>query len=198
LILGVGAGGLFVGGKVVDMGRKDSDGDAGHSVYQRASFVYVSLRMFRDAPVFGHGFGRFYDKKMPYLSDRSQQLELESIRPLDHHNTFLSVLTETGIVGLTLFVAVLGAWTRTAWQLVRDKASPAWVRNQGLFTLAVLIAYLLNALFHDLTLSPREQWILCLVTGFSVGLHSMARQRISRAPVTAGSLVESSHLGLAT
>jgi O-antigen ligase len=179
LIIGVGMGGIFVGGKIVDMGRKDSDGDAGHSVYQRASFVYVSMRMFRDAPLFGCGFGRFYDKKMPYLADRSQQIELESIRPLDHHNTFLSVLTETGIVGLTLFVAVLVAWGRTAWHLYRDRQSPAWIRNQGLFSLAVLIAYLLNALFHDLTLSPSEQWVLCLVTAFSVGLQSMGRQRVA-------------------
>jgi O-antigen ligase len=177
LILSMGVGVLFVGGKVVDMGRKDSDGDAGHSVYQRASFVYVSMRMFRDAPLFGHGFGRFYDKKMPYLSDRSQQIELESIRRLDHHNTFFSILTETGSIGLALFIALLAAWGRTAWQLIRDQESPAWVRNQGLFSLAVLIVYLLNALFHDLTLSPSEQWILCLVTGFSVGLQSMLRRQ---------------------
>lgn len=176
LILGAGAGGIFVGSKVVDMGRKDSDGDAGHSVYQRASFVYVSMRMFRDAPLFGHGFGRFYDKKMPYLADRSQQLELESIRPLDHHNTFLSILTETGIVGLTLFVAVLAAWSRTAWKLARDQESPSWVRNQGLFSLAILIDYLLNALFHDLTLSPTEQWIVCLAMGYSVGLYALAKR----------------------
>jgi O-antigen ligase len=195
LILGIGAGGIFVGGKVVDMGRKDSDGDAGHSVYQRASFLYVSLRMFRDAPLVGCGFGRFYDKKMPYLSDRSQQLELESLRPLDHHNTFLSILTETGIIGLTLFVALLMAWGRTAWQLISDKQSPEWVRNQGLFSLAVLITYLCNALFHDLTLSPNEQWILCLVTGFSVGLQSMSRQQASRVSATASMPV---HLGTAS
>ena len=184
LILGIGAGGIFVGGKVVDMGRKDSDGDAGHSVYQRASFLYVSLRMFRDAPLIGCGFGRFYDKKMPYLSDRSQQLELESLRPLDHHNTLLSILTETGIIGLILFMAVLAAWARTAWQLISDNRAPAWVRDQGLFSLAVLITYLFNALFHDLTLSPSEQWILCLVAGFSVGLQSMGRVRTSRVPET--------------
>jgi O-antigen ligase len=198
LILGMGAGGLFVGGKIVDMGRKDSDGDAGHSVYQRASFLYVSMRMFRDAPLWGHGFGRFYDKKMPYLSDRSQQLELESIRPLDHHNTFLSILTETGIVGLTLFVALLATWGRTAWQLIRDTESPEWVRNQGLFSLAVLITYLTNALFHDLTLSPSEQWVLCLVVGFSVGLQSMGRQQRAHVSKRSSLPVHATGIRLAT
>ncbi|MDZ4659683.1 MAG: O-antigen ligase family protein [Bythopirellula sp.] len=190
LILGVGLGGLFIGGKVINMGRDDSDGDAGHSVYQRASFLYVSLRMFRDDPLFGCGFGRFYDKKMPYLANRSQKIELESIRQLDHHNTFLSVLTETGIVGFTLFIAVLAAWGRAAWQLVANTQSSDWVRNHGLFSLAVLFAYVLNALFHDLTLSPSEQWILSLVCGMTVGLNSMARVKAEdRLPQTTGNVI---------
>jgi O-antigen ligase len=167
----VGAVGVVaLGERVTDLGRKDSDGSAEHSVYQRASFVYVSMRMFRDAPVFGHGFSRFYDLKMPYLADRSQQLELESLRKLDHHNTFLSVLVETGFVGLTLFVALLAAWGRAAWRLAGDATREPWQRSHGLFALAVLIAYLSSALFHDLTLLPTEHWVLFLSAGVSVAL----------------------------
>ena len=43
-----------------------------------------------------------------------QTIELESIRGLHHHNTILSVLTETGLVGLAAFVAVFLAWVRCA------------------------------------------------------------------------------------
>jgi hypothetical protein len=32
------------------------------------SFAYVSWQMFQDNPIVGVGFGRFYDKKLPYLS----------------------------------------------------------------------------------------------------------------------------------
>ena len=99
----------LVGGKLVDMDRQDSNGSASHSVYQRQTFFIVSMRMFADHPVLGCGFGRFYDKKLPYLANRSQQIELESIRNLDHHNTFLSLLTETGLVGFSL------SRRRTAW-----------------------------------------------------------------------------------
>ena len=70
--------------------------------------------------MFGVGFGRFYDRKLPYLSDRSQDFELESLRNLHHHNTLLSLLTETGMVGLAAFLALLAAWARSAWSLVRD------------------------------------------------------------------------------
>ncbi len=199
LLLGGGLGGLFLGGKVVDLGRKDSDASAGHSVSQRASFAIVSMRMFRDAPLVGCGFGRFYDMKMPYLSERSQQIELESLRKLDHHNTFLSILTETGLIGFALFVGLFFAWGRCSWRLYRSFTLPMWIRCHGLFSLATLIAYAVNALFHDLTLSPCEQWILCLVMGVSSGLVSLnpavaARQgaAINTKPQTQPSL------GLAT
>ena len=169
LLVGI-VGSVVAGGKIVNMTRKDADGSAGHSVYQRASFFLVSMNMFRDAPVVGCGFGRFYDCKLPYLADRSQQIELESIRKLDHHNTFLSLLTETGIIGFTLFMAVLIAWGRAAWQLASNNAAAVWMRSQGLFALATLIAYTASAVFHDLTLSPSEQWLLALVAGVTVGL----------------------------
>ena len=172
-------GAVIVGDKVINMTRDDSDGSAEHSVYQRASFFHVSMNMFRDAPLVGCGFGRFYDSKLPYLSDRSQQIELESIRNLDHHNTFLSILTETGIIGFTLFVSLFVAWGRAAWQLVSSTQAESWIRAQGLFSLAVLIAYLASAVFHDLTLSPSEQWLLYLTTGVTVGLQSMLRYRVT-------------------
>jgi len=179
LLTGI-VGAVVVGDKVVNMTRDDSDGSAEHSVYQRASFFHVSMKMFRDAPIVGCGFGRFYDCKLPYLSDRSQEIELESIRNLEHHNTFLSLLTETGILGFTLFVSLLAAWGRAAWQLVRDNEAESWIRAQGLFSLATMIAYLASAVFHDLTLSPSEQWLLYLTTGVTVGLQSMLR--LSQTP----------------
>jgi O-antigen ligase len=176
LVAGV-LGGAVVGDKVMNISRKDEGGSAAHSVYQRASFLHVSLGMFRDAPLVGHGFGRFYDRKLPYLSDRSQQIELESIRQLDHHNTFLSLLTETGGIGLGLFVLLLVGWWRAAWQLVRASPAGSWMRGQGLFCLAVMIAYLASAIFHDLTLSPSEQWVLYLTAGVTIGTRSLLRSR---------------------
>ncbi|QEG35636.1 O-antigen ligase family protein [Bythopirellula goksoeyrii] len=172
---------LFVGGNLINMGRQDSNGSASHSVFQRESFAVVSLRMFEDAPLFGCGFGRFYDKKMPYLNERSQQIELESIRGLDHHNTYLSILTETGLIGFILFLALLFAWMRLAWMLAHDNTRPAWMRAQGMLNLAVLITYCVNALFHDLTLLPSEQWTLCLITGISVGITSTARHSVTNS-----------------
>ena len=172
-------GAVFVGGKLIHMNRHDVNGAASHSVYQRESFLLVSMRMFADHPLTGCGFGRFYDRKLPYLSDRSQQLELESIRALDHHNAFLSLLTETGLVGMSLFIGLLVAWSRTAWRLARDDGRESWERTQGLFALAVLAIYATNAMFHDLTLLPSEQWLLFLAAGAAVSLQSKAHARVA-------------------
>lgn len=170
-------GAVFVGGKLINMDRHDVNGPASHSVYQRESFLLVSMRMFADNPLTGCGFGRFYDRKLPYLADRSQQIELESIRELDHHNAFLSLLTETGLVGMSLFMALLVAWGRAAWQLARAGQRENWERAVGLFALAVLAVYAANAMFHDLTLLPSEQWLLFLAAGAAVGLQGSARAR---------------------
>ncbi|HMO86022.1 MAG TPA: O-antigen ligase family protein [Lacipirellulaceae bacterium] len=164
-----------MGANLADLKRKDADASAEHSVYQRASFVYVSMRMFRDAPVLGCGLGRFYDCKIPYLADRSQHLELESLRSLDHHNTLLSVLVETGLVGFVLFVGLLAAWTVAAWRLAFDVARPAWQRRQGLFALATMLTYLSSAVFHGLTPSPTEHWLLFFAAGAALAVRAAPR-----------------------
>lgn len=167
---------------VVGLKREGTASESGHSVDQRTSFTYVSWQMFKDHPVFGVGFGRFFDQKMPYLSDRSQEFELESIRGLHHHNTLLSLLTETGMIGLAAFVALLVAWGRDAWALVRDTSLARWQRSQGLLMLAVLATYLSSALFHDLSLLPSQEWILFLAAGLTLNLRlSTATSRSTTA-----------------
>jgi N-acetylglucosaminyldiphosphoundecaprenol N-acetyl-beta-D-mannosaminyltransferase len=167
---------------IVGLQREGTASESEHSVDQRKSFAYVSWQMFRDNPLVGVGFGRFYDRKLPYLSDRSQEFELESIRPLHHHNTFLSVLTETGVVGLAAFVAVLATWSGCAWRLVRSNALPHWARAHGVLTLALIVNYLCSALFHDLTLLPSQHLLLFAFVGLAV---NMQQQRFATTDTSA-------------
>ncbi|MFO0788362.1 MAG: O-antigen ligase family protein [Pirellulales bacterium] len=169
---------------LIGLEREGTAEEAHHSVDQRASFAYVSWQMFRDHPIFGVGFGRFYDEKLPYLSDRRQKVELDSIRSLHHHNTLLSFLTETGMIGLAAFVALLVAWGRTAWQLATSAAAPPWVRMHGVVLLALLVNYLSSAVFHDLTLLPSQELLLFLFAGVAVNV----RQCMLAAAVAPGAL----------
>ena len=150
--------------------REGTAAESEHSVDQRTSFAYVSWQMFRDHPVLGVGFGRFYDRKLPYLSDRSQPFELESIRPLHHHNTLLSISTETGIVGFAVFAAVLIVWCRQAWLLARNADATGWTRAHGVLMLAIITNYLCSAVFHDLTLVPSQQGLLFLFAALTINL----------------------------
>jgi O-antigen ligase len=159
-------------GQLMGIRREGTPADAEHSVDQRASFAYVSWQMFCDHPVLGVGFGRFFDQKLPYLSDRRQGIELESIRGLHHHNTLLSVLTETGMIGLAAIVAVIAAWARCAWKLATAAAS-SWVRSHGVFMLALIASYLCSAVFHDLTLLPSQELFLFVMAGLTINLHQV-------------------------
>lgn len=165
--------------QLVHLQREDTAAQSQHSVDQRVSFAYVSWQMFKDHPIFGVGWGRFYDRKLPYLSDRSQDFELESLRPLNHHNTLLSLLTETGIVGLSAFLALLAVWARYAWSLAADANLPRWVRSHGVLMLALLANYLASATFHDLTLVAQQEWLLLVAAGLTVGLVQQQRCGLS-------------------
>jgi N-acetylglucosaminyldiphosphoundecaprenol N-acetyl-beta-D-mannosaminyltransferase len=172
------AGLLVVGaawGDLTGLKREGTAAEAEHSIDQRASFAYVSWQMFKDHPIAGVGFGRFYDRKLPYLSDRSRPIELESIRSLHHHNTLLGLLTETGMIGLAAFLALLAVWARDAWRLATEKhkangAAPRWPRAQGVLLLALLANYLCSALFHDLTFVPAQHGLLFLFAAVTVNL----------------------------
>ncbi len=150
---------------VLNLQREDSGQVSGHSVQQRTAFAYVSWQMFKDEPVWGVGFGRFYDKKLPYLSDRSQPFELESLRGLHHHNTFLSLLVETGMVGLALYLVLLGGWIRAGWRLAISEKGSVVSRQIGLLLLASVAVYLPSAMFHDMSHIFQDQWLLFLVAG---------------------------------
>ena len=67
------------------------------------------------------------------------------------------MLTETGLIGFGLFVAMLAGWTIQSWRLWRNTAAPDWVRAQGLMMLGTLAIYLGPALFVDLRFSPEAQ-----------------------------------------
>jgi len=165
--------------------REYSAAETGSSVDLRSSFAYISWKMFLDRPLCGVGFGQFPQAKLPYLSDRSTSLRLEETRRFVHHNGFLSVLTETGLIGMTLYLAVLIAWGRSAWQLLRDTDLPDWMRSQGILMLAVLATYICQAAFHELSYSSIENGLLFFMAGITTGLRGATQPAANAAGAAA-------------
>lgn len=180
VLFGMVAGALLVVGtrfdRLTGFQREGTVEDTRSSAESRASFAYVSWKMFLDKPILGIGFGRFPEAKLPYLSDRTTDLNLELIRPLAHHNTYLSLLTELGIIGLGLYVVVLGLWTRYAWQLYRSQRRPPWAKTHGVLSLCALATYAVQMLFHDVTYTAIDNSILFLLAGMTIGLNYSGKE----------------------
>ena len=151
----------------------------GKSVELRGEIAYISWKMFLDHPLLGCGFDQYPKAKLPYLADRSTSLNLEATRTYVHHNTFLSLLTETGLVGLGLFLAVLALWGRNAWQLARNARLPDWVRAQGRYV-AALGVYACEALFHEISYLSLDHALIFFLAGITTALYSQFVARQSR------------------
>ncbi|MBW3598043.1 MAG: O-antigen ligase family protein [Planctomycetes bacterium] len=163
---------------ILGLEREGTVADTRHSADMRKSFTYVSWLMFCDRPIAGFGFGQFASAKLPYLGDRSVDLNLESIRGYVHHNTFLSVLTETGLVGLALFLGVFYHWTRRGWRLARDAGAPPGMRRHGVLWLAVLAIAFWQMLGHEITFTPLDMSLIFFVGGIGV---TLAERRMAAA-----------------
>lgn len=154
--------------------REQSAGETRKSVDMRGSFAYASWLMFQDRPLLGCGFGHYKAEVLPYLSDRSSDLDLESIRGYVHHNTLLCILVENGLLGLVLFLGVLIGWTRAAWTMWRSPKTPPWARSQAALLLAVLAIYVCQAMSRDVTYTAIENLLLFFLAGATMGLRPLA------------------------
>jgi O-antigen ligase len=166
------------GPDLVAFKREYSAAETRESTYMRAAFAYVSLEMIKDRPVAGFGFNQFQVYNPPYLSDRSTNIRLESIRGYVHHNSFLSLLVDLGIIGFSLYAFVILSCIREAWRLWRAQAIPRWARGIGLSALAISGVHLAQMAFHEVSFSTIENGFLFA----SFGLVVAARRQFCCRP----------------
>jgi hypothetical protein len=157
--------------------------DVAESAKLRPILAVIAWHMFLDRPILGCGFGQYEQESLPYLADRTTDLPLEKARPYIQHNVFLAMLTQTGLVGMGLFVALLACWARTAWRLWRTASAPDLVRHLGLFFLALLGVYLPNAMFHDVSIIPMVNMMLFFFAGAVMSLTPHLAGKVSPAEV---------------
>jgi O-antigen ligase len=142
------------------------------SVKLRPILATVAWHMFLDRPILGAGYGQYPQVSREYLSDRSTEYALERARPYVQHNAFLGLLTEVGLVGMGLYVALLAAWTSYGWRLWRSDWAPPWARQLGLLFLALVGIYVSAAMFHDINLVPMVNMVVFFFGGMVTALVS--------------------------
>lgn len=155
--------------------REGTVQDTAQSTSMRASFAYVSYKMFLDRPLTGFGFGQFVNAKLPYLNDRKANLKLFQIRDYVHHNTFLSVLTDVGLLGFLPWLAMLVSWGWIGWQMIVRPHGPPYAKEAGILFVCVLAASVCQMIGHEITYTPVDHSLLYFVAGTAVGIYARLR-----------------------
>ncbi len=150
--------------------------ETAQSVKLRPVLAAIAWEMFKDRPMLGCGYGQYAVESPAYLSDRSGDLPLEQGRGYIQHNVALSLLTETGLLGLGLFVAMLFFWTRDAWRLWRGAATPLWARQLGLLFLIVVGVYFINGMFHDVSVIAMANMTIFFMAGVTAALRPLTTE----------------------
>ena len=129
-----------------------------------AAFAY---EIFQDYPLTGVGLSQYKRYNTEYLTKRSFDVPMDTATMYVQHNIFLSLLVETGSIGVVLFCLVLGVWALDGWRLWYAKDLPLWKRQFGLFCVLLVGAYLANGMFHEMSVIPMLNMLMFFVAGLN-------------------------------
>jgi putative inorganic carbon (HCO3(-)) transporter len=155
--------------------------DFGPSGSGRSDLWTIGLRMVEDKPVTGVGAGNFPVSSVHYLLEPGTIVRDEFIVdvPKETHNIFLQVLSELGVVGLALFLAIVAYCMASALDaaraFARARAHVMEMLSRGI--VLGLVALLIASAFTTELYS--KQLYLLLATG--PALRAMARRRETEA-----------------
>lgn len=118
----------------------------------RPILAAVAWEMLQEHPLTGVGFGQYNKYKKPYHQVEGYELPLQAGLPYMQHNVMLSYATELGLVGLLVASLI---WLVIAGRIVQLWSSPVASLEQrclALLLLTALLNYLVNGLFHDVSI----------------------------------------------
>lgn len=167
LVFGAVLAALIAGPNLVAFKREYSAAETLESTKMRGAFAYVSWKMFEDRPLIGYGFNQFQVYNRPYLDDRTTDIRLESIRGYVHHNSYLSLLVDLGLVGAILFALATAAMLRGVWNVIRDRGSTAMAKSIAVFSLCLIASHAIQMAFHEVSFSSIEYTLLMFALGLS-------------------------------
>ncbi len=133
----------------------------------RPILATIAYKMFLDQPLVGVGLSRYSEAARPYLGDRTVDLPLEKARPYIQHNVFLSLLVETGLIGVSLFILLLAFGLWDAWHVVRTTLPGSPAHALGAVSLVVLIVYVVNGMFHEVAVIAMCNFLLFSLWGWT-------------------------------
>jgi O-antigen ligase len=151
----------------------------------RFALAKLTFDIAADHPLFGVGFGHFRDHAAQYARDPSSPAMQVASTAVEHNN-FLSVLAETGVVGLAIYLWLL---LHLLWRSVRlYRRMPAgFLDGRGRdFVVLYWVLYanhVVDAMFRETSVHPFDNCLFFAVSGAMVAIDLMARRQGSTAPV---------------
>ena len=148
----------------------------------RVTIWEVGWRMVEDQPLRGIGVGNYAGSAINYVLEPGLLTRTDQIidTPKVAHNIYLHVLAELGVVGLTIFLAILGFCLRCAYGAAR-RFRAAGDERMEIISRALLIA-MIGVLVSDFFASEQFSKVLWLLLALGPALEAIAR----RAPSDPG------------
>ncbi len=106
-----------------------------------------ALRMVRDHPLLGTGYGTFVQAWPQYQDDPALAGKPTA------HNVFLNFAAETGLLGLAAFLTFLGAGFAGLWRRIRSSRGDPQVDGLWVALFAAIVAIIVQQLFDGTIMS---------------------------------------------
>lgn len=158
VILGVFSSGLIPSASLERFEILVNDTDTDTSSQARLEVMEVAWYLFTTSPVIGRGTG----------SVSAFGAGLEQVYP---HNILLELAAETGLVGLGLYVAIVG---RVLWRLLSSLRKKAVRIPLYLTLLAMILFTLLNAMVSGDLSANRDMW---LIAGIAIAMTKISEEK---------------------
>ncbi len=143
--------------------------DMEKSAELRPLLAAVAWEMFKDRPLLGCGFGRYLEESLPYFTARKVDRPIELAKNYVQHNVFLAILVENGLIGLMSYLAMLSIWCRDAIRVWRSRLASRKRREAALLFLCCLIPFVVNGMFHDMSIINMVHILLFFLAGLMYG-----------------------------
>lgn len=148
--------------------------------YRLANYM-TALKMGRDNPLFGVGYGNFDRHWRSYFDERSEELTRELTD--GNHNTYLGLFAETGFIGLALYV---GLWLATLRECLRARRvlrrAADFEANLALAALCLVCVAMFEAFFSDMRFDPTFNTLVFLFAGISASAARDAKAQLLAQP----------------
>lgn len=143
-------------------------GDDHNSANSRWALIHLAMNMIKAHPIVGIGANTFANQKYHYVDAVIEGAWLDEV-----HNTYLLVFAETGVIGITGFLAFLISYLRESRRLIAQSAH-RFFRSLG-FGLSFGLAASMLHMFVDMTIARSIMCMMFLYCGMVSSTKEIAR-----------------------